>query len=89
MGVLFQSNTPFMHSSADSLGLVRDSWGILRELMASGSNLHHRKSGNSGCKVDRPEIKWFLKLSMDFSAAFTLCMSSGTKSSSIFLVCRK
>ena len=85
MGILLQSNTPFRQSFEDSLGLIWEGLRKLRVVMASGRHLHHRWSENSGCNVDMPEMKWFLKLSMAFSAALTLFIQGGTRSN--FILC--
>ena len=60
MGVLLYSNTSFRHSFAESLGLVRYVLSRLRVVLTRDINMHHRCSGKSGCKVDKPEMKWFL-----------------------------
>ena len=72
MGVLLQSNTPFLSSSAYVLGFIQDGWRILNVAIASGGNLHHRRSGNFGQSVD-------------FSSAFALYIHVDARRSSIFL----
>ena len=67
-GVTLKSNEPFNCASAESLGLIWDGQRRLSSRMAWLISIFHIWRGKAGSLLNRLEIRWSLKVHMDFSA---------------------
>ena len=75
-------------SYAGSFGFMRDGRRRFSVVTAKGIKRNHRCSGNEGCNVASPEVKWSLKRPIYFSSAFVQCRFGGTSCSSMLLFLR-
>ena len=70
IGVLLKSKLPWSWLQAERFGLMREVRSKLSVMTAWGRSLSQRYSGKFLSVLQRPAMKWFLKVRMARSAAF-------------------
>ena len=73
-----KSKEPWTCACAESFGFTLEPRSRLSDNMLWGINLNHKCIANSLWKLDKPAIKWFVKVWMALSIAFRLCICGGT-----------
>ena len=77
-GVALKSKFPKMAAWAEREGLRLEDLTRLRVRTAWGRSLSYSAIGNFGSHVDKPAIRWFLKVLIALSAELCLCRCGGT-----------
>ena len=77
--VVLKSKEPCTYAREESFGFILKPHRRLSDNMLWGINLHHKCIGNSLWILDKPAIKWFLKVWIDLSAALCLWIYGGTR----------
>ena len=78
-GVALKLKEPWIFACAESFGLILEPHRRLSDNILWGINLHHKCIGNSLWTLDKPAIKWFLKVWMALSDALRLWICTGTR----------
>ena len=72
-GVVLYSKAPLRCASAKIRGLIVDGWRRSSVVVAMVMSRHHRCIEKEVSTLERPAMRWYLKIPMEFSALLVQC----------------